>query len=426
MWGTNKAANFNILGLACILLVGAAPTLMAIVPWDFGNHFGRHRIILRGHSLVVPLIECLIVLIVMAQGFSPFNAVRALPRLSKAGASLFCAVATFGAVTVAKSPILVLVGMFKIGIHALFFLAMVDQIKGWRNDETLRFWFAIAIGLLIYWLIWGTSIWLFDPQGPDWTLFIPGVTHVRGLGFFAFAGFFAGLALAARDGFHGWRSSTVIHGALVSVAALVMVFWTGSRGALIAISSGLAFLLVLNSHVRYCLMRFCGMVFALAIIIALPMPKVSHGYGIERIITSSNPAATGDPSSGRSEMWRQTLKKIESRPLTGWGIEQFSVSGPAKTLGYKQPHNMFLQLLFSVGLLGALGALLAAMPFWRKLKWDMSAPDRLAAWGYLSGATAFGLYDAVFYYPYPVMIFLLAAAMVFRPGQTQAASDRSD
>jgi O-antigen ligase len=56
------------------------------------------------------------------------------------------------------------------------------------------------------------------------------------------------------------------------------------------------------------------------------------------------------------------------RPLTGWGIDQFKISGPLITLGLKQPHNIFLQILFSVGLIGTILALIAGLPLFRKLR----------------------------------------------------------
>jgi O-antigen ligase len=125
-------------------------------------------------------------------------------------------------------------------------------------------------------------------------------------------------------------------------------------------------------------------------------------------------------------MWVGTIEKIKGRPIAGWGVEQFAAAGPEKTLGYKQPHNMVLQLLFSTGILGAIAALLIALPFLPRLNWDMSMPDRLAAWGLIAGTLTLGLYDAAFYYTYPVMIFLMAVAIILKPVEPIAASGKSD
>lgn len=399
---------------------------MAILPWDFGNDFGQYRVIMRGHSLVVPLLQCLIVLIVMAGGFSPYNSIRALPGLSKVGACLFCVIATVGAFTVAKSPILVAVGMFKISIHALFFLAVIDQFKNWRRIELMCCWFAISLGLLVYWFIWITNIWIFEPKGRDWVRLIPGITQVRGLGFFAVAGFFAGMALAAKSKFQEWRSPVFLVGVLVSVSALVMLLWTGSRGGLLAIISGVAFVFVFSPGFRKSIALYFGSALILGLVASFPLPIVNQSYGLERIISSSSTIVDGDdPSSGRTQMWAGTVQKIIERPMLGWGIEQFAISGPKETLGYKQPHNMILQILFSVGFLGGLAMLIMLLPIASRVVFDLSQPERVAAWGYVTSAIVFGLYDASFYYTYPVMIFLISAAIILTSEKPSIASDRS-
>lgn len=426
MWGSNKTGDLYLLRLACIFLVGAAPALMAILPWDFGNDFGQYRVIMRGHSLVVPLLQCLIVLIVMAGGFSPYNSIRALPGLSKVGACLFCVIAAVGAFTVAKSPILVAVGMFKISIHALFFLAVIDQVENWRRRELMCFWFAISLGLLVFWFVWITNIWIFEPNGRDWVRLIPGVTNVRGLGFFAVAGFFAGMALAAKNKFQEWQSPVFVLGVLVSVSALIMVLWTGSRGGLLAIMSGAGFIFVFAPALRKSVAVYFGLALILALAASYPLPIVNESYGLERIILSSSTISDGaNPSSGRTQMWAGTVQKIMDRPMLGWGIEQFAISGPEETLGFKQPHNMILQILFSIGFLGGLATLMILLPIASRVVFDISQPESVAAWGYVTGVIVFGLYDAAFYYPYPVMIFLIAAAIILTSEKPLIAPDRS-
>lgn len=416
-----QAGNFIPAG---IILIGLTPAMMVLLPWDFGAEMNHYRGFMRGLSLTVPLLEMTFVLLATARGFSLFAAVREAPTVSKAGFAMLVAVVVAGAAFSSKVPILSLIGLGKIVIHALFFLAIRDQLS--RANAKLRntIWTAIGLGLLAYWAIWGFNIWAFEPRDAEWVGLVPAVTNVRGLGFFALAGFFAGAVLALSG---NSKRSTYLLGTVISASALIMILWTGSRGGLIAVFVALSLLAILSSHFRVNLAKFSIIVFPVAVSISLLLPTVNPSYGVERIIFSSVGApADSDPSSGRIEMWVGTIEKIKGRPIAGWGVEQFATAGPEKTLGFKQPHNMILQLLFSTGILGAIAALLITLPFLPRLHWDVSTPDRLAAWGLIAGTLTFGLYDAAFYYTYPVMIFLIAVAMVLKPFEQTVASDRSD
>jgi O-antigen ligase len=415
-----KSNNYVYIGA---MLVGLAPVLMALIPWDFGSEMNVYRAFMRGLSMTVPLLESVFVLLAAANGFSPFAAIRNMPKWTKFGFALLLAVIIMGTAFASKVPVLSLVGLGKICMHALFFLAVRQQLDIADTDMRNNFWRAVGSGLIAYWVIWGINIWLFDPQGSEWVTLVPGVTNVRSLGFFAVAGFFAGLAVAMDT--NAGRSRFSVSTA-ITVAALVMVFWTGSRGALLAILIAVFGLLIFAGRARDALIKFCALAFFISIAISLLLPSVDPNYGIERIIFSSVATpADSDVTSGRTQMWIETANQIVRKPVGGWGVEQFAVSGPERTLGFKQPHNMFLQLLFSTGLLGVIATLLIALPLLPKLSLDISTSDRFAAWGVIVGTITFGLYDAAFYYTYPVMLFLLAVAMVFKPAALTSASDKS-
>jgi O-antigen ligase len=416
-----KSNNYAFTG---IMIVGLSPVLMILIPWDFGAEMSAYRAFMRGLSMTVPLIESVFVLLAAAGGFSLFAAIRDMPRWTRVGFLMLLAIIILGAAFSSKIPVLSLVGLGKISMHALFFLAVRHQVSAADPDLQHSFWKAIGFGLLAYWVLWGINIWLFEPQGREWVTMVPGVTNVRSLGFFAVAGFFAGIAVAMAK---AARQSQYLLGIVIAGAALVMAFWTGSRGALLAIMMGLLWLLIFAGSIRNALAKFFAVVFSLAVCISLLLPSVDPHYGIERIIFSSVATPTeSDITSGRTEMWRATAKKIAEKPFAGWGVEQFAVSGPEHALGYKQPHNMLLQLLFSTGLLGAIAILLIVLPFLPKLSLEMSSPDRLAAWGVIIGTLTFGLYDAALYYTYPVMVFLLSVTMVLKPIVASTASDKSN
>lgn len=409
-----------------LVLVGLAPVFMVLIPWDFGSDMNPYRGFTRGLSLTVPLLEMMFVLFATVQGFSLFAAIRAVPELSKIGFAMLVAVIVAGIASSSKVPIFSLIGLGKITMHALFFLAVRDQINRFDANLRNRYWAAIGVGLLAYWAVWGISILVYEPAGKDWVVLVPGVPHVRSLGFFVLSGFFAGIVTAI-TGLARESGKQFVLGLVVCTVAMTMGIWTGSRGSLLAIACSFAVILMLDPTNRARLVYIAAVAAIFGIGASLALPKVHPNYGVERLVSSSTSPNRGtDVSSGRGEMWASTIEKIQERPITGWGVEQFAVSGPEKTLGYKQPHNMILQLLFSTGILGVIAALLIILPFLPRLNWDMTTPDRLAAWGLIIGILTFGLYDAAFYYTYPVMIFLLAVAMVLKPDVQTTATDRSN
>lgn len=410
-----------------VIIIGLAPVLMVLVPWDFGPDMNRYRGFMRGLSLTPTLVEILFVLVAMARGFSLFASIRQLPELSKIGAALFFIVAISGAAFSAKVPIYALIGIGKIVIHALFFLALWHESAAGGSRFRRALWLATGCGILGYSLLWLVNIVVYQPTGNDWIGLVPGLPHVRGVGFFALAGFFAGYCLYATAEQATRPKAITAAGFILSVLALVLMIWTGSRGSLLAIIAGSFFVFISAPTIRRRFAKYFGIAALLAVIVSQPLPIVNDTYGLQRIISSSTPIVDGDdPSSGRTEMWLGTIDKIKERPIIGWGVEQFAIAGPERTLGYKQPHNMILQLLFSTGFLGLLAILMMVMPLVSKIELGHPVPERVAARGYVAGAFMFGLYDAAFYYPYPVMVFAIAVAIMLVTEKPPPASDRSD
>ena len=420
---SGKQAGFKLYSV--MILIGTAPVLMVIIPWDFGPDMNPYRGFMRGHSLTVPLIEMVVILLAMARGFSPFAAISDLPRLTKVGATLFLGLAIWGAAFIADIPIFALLGISKLVIHALFFLAVRNMFESISDIWKDRVWAAIGGGVFGYCLLWGTNILIFHPAEDDWMTRVPGLTNPRGAGFFALAGFFAGFAMLPQQGATGkarWQGFCAL---LVSTIALGLALWTGSRGGVIAILVGTVIVIII-APARQRLLSFVLAVAVLAISANYPLPSVHPSYGMERILNRSLPASNNDDlSSGRTQMWINTADKIGQRPLMGWGIDQFSRRGPTVTLGFKQPHNMVLQLLFSTGLLGAIAACFIIIPMALTQRPERSKPYQRAAWGYISGLLIFGLYDAAFYYPFPVMIFLISIACISKPILPTPATDMS-
>lgn len=70
----------------------------------------------------------------------------------------------------------------------------------------------------------------------------------------------------------------------------------------------------------------------------------------EYLIIRFNNLLSGD-SAGRFEIWIKALELIYEKPIFGWGIDSWEISG---LKGYAGIHNIYLEILFSLGFFGFL------------------------------------------------------------------------
>lgn len=399
---------------------------MVLVPWDFGREMSGYRGFMRGNSLPVTLIEILIFFLAMARGFSPLGAVSALPEITKAGLALFLLTAMWTTFFVATSSIIAILGLIKIIAHFMFGLVMVDQLARWSFDQRQYIWLTIGWGVMGYCLLWVINIVCYDPVGEDWIWLVPTLTNIRWIGFFALASFCAGISLIQTmpDGRIG-RAQLFI-ALIFGTVGLTIAFWTGTRGAVVAILSASILLSLVFADGRK-IALFAVSSAALALVISAALPEVHPSYGVGRIIAASAPTnGVVGISAGRIPIWLDTVDKISLRPFLGWGIDQFRFSFPQAQTGVRHPHQAILQLLYSNGLIGMLAALMIVVPFIGQVVRKFSQPYQFAALAYLFGALTYGLYDGFFYYTYSIMIMLVAAACVIAPTTTPRANDMLD
>lgn len=409
-----------------LVLIGLTPILMVILPWDFGPDMNLYRWFVRRYSLSVSIVETLVVLLAMLRGFSPFRSIGALPLLSKLGLLLAGLSALLIAAFVAVEPIGAMLSLFQIFMHLMLVLAIVHLFEN-RGIIRNHIWTAIGIGVVGYCIIWGIAIAAYPPVDNDWIVLVPGVTNVRWVGFFALSSYCAGISfLPAEVDKEGSRFRLFL-ALFFSTVGMAIGFWTGTRGAVIAIiAATIASSLFLAEARRKILLLALSATFVASLVSSV-LPVVHPGYGLARIIGSSiSNSNMEDLSSGRTILWFETIKKINKRPIAGWGLDQFVYVGPESSLGLRHPHQGILQLLFSTGLLGVLTTLMIALPFAKQFPRKLSLPHEWAAAAYFSGAIIYGLYDGFFYYPFPVMIFLISIACLRAATLPQPATGRSD
>lgn len=125
------------------------------------------------------------------------------------------------------------------------------------------------------------------------------------------------------------------------VAALLCVWVSGSRGAILTTVAGFAVLFPPNNRKRLFFYLGCGVLMA----------------SVYLYVTLRTPSLYGGSDSERMQAFAFSLQKIRMAPWLGWGIGAYE-HFPDR-VGPNAPHNMWLDLVVSSGLVALAGALLS-------------------------------------------------------------------
>jgi O-antigen ligase len=400
---------------------------MALVPWDFGTEMTNYRALMRGMSLIVPIIEICCILWALRLKIELFEPVTNFPPFEKIALAGLAGIAAFTSLFIAIDITAAVMGLLMWLVHLLFGITVFQIARNMNNPDFKSIFVGISIGLLAYLSILILYISMIeDPDQYNWTGLIPGIPNIRSLGFFSVAGFAAGAAIS-------FRSSRTFHfplGLFFASTAIGLAVWSATRGALFAILATVLFLFVQRSEYRN--IRFVGWVtgvVAISVLLSTVSYKPNDQFGLNRLFASveKSDGSVDGLSSGRVQVWKETVTEIAKRPLFGFGERQFRKVGPERARGLNQPHNIFLQIAFQWGIVGALlfFLLLArlALQVWRKTNRgkNMGIGEQILVISIL----VYSLYDAALFYPYPIMMFTLAVALALaRPTQPAPAADR--
>jgi O-antigen ligase len=400
---------------------------MILLPFDMTSKPDNWQIFVRSYSFVVPIVQLIFVLVAMGRIFSPFRAIRQLPRLTLIALSIWVVAACLLSFQPEKDHLLAAINLAKLAVAGLFLLALIDMARTIGPRFNLALWISLGIGTLLYLVLWGIHIMMVSPQGDEWVTRVPGVNNVRHTGYFAFAIVVSGLValISFRDDnkrYMRWGLPI-----LFGTIGLAIALWTGSRGPLLASLVAIIATFCVAASNRKVVATFLvsSALAATAIVSIMPVPHPI--YGITGATGMADVTAKGDAdaSSGRKELWAGTIDKIAQRPILGWGSGQFGKFGTLEPDQFFHPHNFPLQFLFAGGILAVLLAVLTVFPALRKWGWPYAKGPSAAGFGGVIGIMVYSLYDGALYFSYPITIFLVAIATSIAPAPTQPERDRS-
>lgn len=402
-----------------IAIVGFLPILMAVLPWDLTQPLSTYSSAIRGYSFHVSVFHIAILSIALGLGLSIFDEWHELPKYSRWAIYCLLILSLWTAVYVAPIKYRALIAILQTILLLFFYLAFRFMVRKHGSNFVLQCWIALGVGVLLYLALWAVTLAIRWPPEKEWgDVAVPGMANVRSVGYFAMAAFCSGIALIIGAKNYSRLALAMV---LLTVGGWGSALWTGSRGAVVAMlaTALLAIALAYGDRRRLAAAIFASLL--AAILFVYPLPYGSPHYGLDNFLLSEQGDDINSVSSNRIAIWAATWEMINTRPLLGFGLDQFQLHGPAISRGLKQPHNWPLQILFSVGLVGLAMVIAALVPL---VSWNrkvLLAKQNIASVACLGGLLVYASYDAAGYYLFPLTL----AAMALASLQPPTAPDRS-
>lgn len=250
-----------------------------------------------------------------------------------------------------------------------------------------------------------------------WPNFVPGFAYVRIYGF----AMTVGVAIAA--GLLVFPRFTQGGGRLLILLALTflwtMLFWTGTRGGVIALMVSFSLLAVVAPKFRRVLpWVLLTMVAGAVCSVPLPIPGPMYGaFGVYSDIVGAKSAQ--EFSSGRWSLWSDTLSFISRKPWFGHGYAQLLSFAAEMKHPFTHVHNIVLEAALAWGWIGAASAGFLVTRLWligllktKKAELDEHVPAFLLVTALLIYAFVDGTY---FYYqtliPLALCVGILASGL---------------
>ena len=401
------------------LLVAFSPLLFAIASWNPSGANKPLQAAALAYSLPITAIETALIVYAMLMGWKPASAFNAMPPWARLTLSVLVVVAVSTS-AIAVNPVHSSIRTYQLLIHLLFGFSAWHLFRADWAGLRSHVWPLIVAGTCLY--VLAVIAWVIAVQDDprfDWVRFSFGVVHIRQTGFYSAVGASAAIGLAAIA-----RTRTPYWLAVAAASLMLgMSYWSGTRGALLAVwvafAAGFIFLPAMRNW------RAAGALVGSAAIGALL--SLSHSpphpaFGLLRI--SETAAATGadELATGRLGMWKAAVSAILERPLFGYGESQFGAAVPGWSQ-FNHPHNIFVQILVQWGIIGFICYFsLVAFVAWRVLTIARrGGPDLVPPFLVAGALFTMSLYEGSLYHPYPIMMMVLSAAFVLA---TRPSDDR--
>lgn len=419
-----RTALVTFLGRNFLILLAIIPLFRILVLTSPTGDFTTWQLSWRIYWLPSFYIELAVIFIALLHKMSPVSMFCGLSKFLQfmISAWIFTVVA---ATALATFPDQALASAFNWVIHLLFAASVVHLIRchaEHREFMVRNFCLGIAlssalagVALIAFVLIAGVD------SGYDWKSSLPGYAHIRHTGYIFAPAIAAGLASLAI-----WsKFQTKLHMAILMLNTTAML-WLGSRGPAAALVVAIVITVIFSQTLRH--RKFwqrSGAAIATGAFLSIMVPAPTIGWfgAIQRFwIGSGEPS---ELSSGRTDIWLETIRLIGEQPWLGHGGLQFQRINSAAEGFFKHPHNSVLQFTFDWGLLGGFAMLLLLALAYLRLLLDKQIDDGMRTFGLIGASTmlAFSMLDGILFYNFTIavtIIFLLLPLAYVNPCETIA------
>ena len=406
------------------MLIALAPAALAITTWDTAGTYNATQGWFRLYGAAAAAAEIGVILYSIAVGADPLRPVMALPSWAKATLVVLIGIGIYTAVVVAPEEIRGLTWTFLSIVHLAFGLAVAGLARDTDSRARLAVWNTVLAGSCAYLVILVLFVGAAMQTGSlNWEFFGLAGTNIRQVAFYSVVGAGASFGLAVI------QSNARLRFVYVGGAALMFAlsFWSGTRGALLAVFVAFAVgaaLLPMFRTVHAWLILAVGTAGGALLSLAGPIPNSL--YGIVRLKASVQGGTTDDVSSGRFDMWSGTWDAILHRPLMGYGAGQYFAVVHDKLGGFNHPHNIVLQVLFQWGFVGAICYFALAMLLVLRVFAALRRPQQADAPALLVGVSllTMSLYEGALFHTYPSMMIAFALALIIAPRRKPTGAAR--
>jgi exopolysaccharide production protein ExoQ len=406
---------------AWALLLAFLPVLSGVIFRTYSYHVTPGWLELyRQFDAPFVLFEIAVALYARERGLNMAAQLSRLSTSERVAAALFFTTFWIASAFVSQVPGLSLLRIVTWVVHIWFGFALFHLMRGVTADGTACVAKAALIGLCAY----VPLLVLHFALAPDpaavpggriiWSSALPGYLSVRLFGFTTAVAAILLAAVAWQRRKSSDRTGWVYAGFLL---ALTLTFWSGTRGGYIAVLIVLAVLPLMaraNPGLRWLMaMALCVLV---AAVVSEWLPHPDSGFGLFR---TSDGWGANQFTSGRMEIWLQTIGWISERPLLGWG-ESATLWLLKDGAGHQQPHNALLQMLQSWGVVATAAALfLAARAAARILVALPREPLLIVPTAALLGLAVMASVDGILYNPRTTLLVVVAlsSALVLASAQ---------
>ena len=188
-----------------------------------------------------------------------------------------------------------------------------------------------------------------------------------------------------------------------------ILFWTASRGGIVALVLAMAFGASFIAPLRRVVLPWTAALCA-GMVLSLAIPGQGHSGTVTLLDDTLG--------LGRWAIWTNVLELIAERPMTGYGYAQYQALMEAhnpRLVQYSHTHNIILESLLAVGVLGTLALAYVAITGWVGWLLELRKKpnlERMAAFLVVSVLYAYSLVDAVYFFLQATLFFAVASGIL--------------